>query len=937
METGKVINRISNRLRRRSAALQETLGMSGAQGNILNFILVEGQKHSIYQKDIEKEFGLRPSTATEVLKALEKKELICRVSEKQDARLKRIEFTSKAEEIRHLIAAAQWTVETKKVGTVTHYAFKNIEGEQYLAFEKKDGAYALAAKKEANDETKSFRWFTVAANGNLQAVLSDEKEPYFLGLKNDGTADWSLALLQSSEHHTDGSTSVIKKKVALYEIYNDQITAEAFASKFGENFTIEFPETLDDMDVFENVSVEKIANDNLGFKLVDNKGTKDTKDDEYVVLANERVSNSELAANAIGYRYAKMTAKAIKDKKIDDKNTVFYAEENETNIGDGKYALVQKVKVGDLDNKDVTFGKVTNDETTRQLASVEYDCHSTFMGVTVGKGTRVANTEVANERMLIVNVTAKVADKKNSSALGLKNDFTGARWYDKVSEADFDQPQGQWLVAAGSAANTIKLINVQKPGFVQDNIRLYEAEGENTYTVFASDLGLSGLETITLTKVEDYDKLNGYYSTLSDINQKFAFVTTGEYANEEAGSDLYLKAGVEGDVVTVVPHAGSEWELIRNEKAQAVTANYKYYDGEKWVELNGKGNEEKGILPADTVRLAYSYAINADELGLGTAWKMAKDDIEFFLKENGKGTYAIVYGATADEVKEYGVINGSEELVAETTDFTNSTPFEIIDLDAAPSLAADSKHMTFEATNSIGFIASDENNNAVLAKETAALWVDSVNAEGYATPKFFISYAGKMMTTAKKFKEIVDKAYANDEISKKEYAELTADENLYYKSVERIKFVDAERLSGEDTLVIADEKYTGKDIEDFKFKVTENEDGDYVLKANGNYVYVINGNLVYGTDAKEAEAFVIEVTSAPTANEGIATSEVKVIAGEGNVTIAGAAGKKVVICNILGQVVANTVVSSDNATIAAPAGVVVVAVEGEAAVKAIVK
>ena len=835
------------------------------------------------------------------------------------------------------VAAAQWTVETKKVGTVTHYAFKNIEGEQYLAFEKKDGAYALAAKKEANDETKSFRWFTVAANGNLQAVLSDEKEPYFLGLKNDGTADWSLALLQSSEHHTDGSTSVIKKKVALYEIYNDQITAEAFASKFGENFTIEFPETLDDMDVFENVSVEKIANDNLGFKLVDNKGTKDTKDDEYVVLANERVSNSELAANAIGYRYAKMTAKAIKDKKIDDKNTVFYAEENETNIGDGKYALVQKVKVGDLDNKDVTFGKVTNDETTRQLASVEYDCHSTFMGVTVGKGTRVANTEVANERMLIVNVTAKVADKKNSSALGLKNDFTGARWYDKVSEADFDQPQGQWLVAAGSAANTIKLINVQKPGFVQDNIRLYEAEGENTYTVFASDLGLSGLETITLTKVEDYDKLNGYYSTLSDINQKFAFVTTGEYANEEAGSDLSLKAGVEGYVVTVVPHAGSEWELIRNEKAQAVTANYKYYDGEKWVELNGKGNEEKGILPADTVRLAYSYAINADELGLGTAWKMAKDDIEFFLKENGKGTYAIVYGATADEVKEYGVINGSEELVAETTDFTNSTPFEIIDLDAAPSLAADSKHMTFEATNSIGFIASDENNNAVLAKEAAALWVDSVNAEGYATPKFFISYAGKMMTTAKKFKEIVDKAYANDEISKKEYAELTADENLYYKSVERIKFVDAERLSGEDTLVIADEKYTGKDIEDFKFKVTENEDGDYVLKANGNYVYVINGNLVYGTDAKEAEAFVIEVTSAPTANEGIATSEVKVIAGEGNVTIAGAAGKKVVISNILGQVVANTVVSSDNATIAAPAGVVVVAVEGEAAVKAIVK
>ena len=55
------------------------------------------------------------------------------------------------------------------------------------------------------------------------------------------------------------------------------------------------------------------------------------------------------------------------------------------------------------------------------------------------------------------------------------------------------------------------------------------------------------------------------------------------------------------------------------------------------------------------------------------------------------------------------------------------------------------------------------------------------------------------------------------------------------------------------------------------------------------------------------------------------------------VTINGAAGKNVTISNVLGQIVANTVLSSDKAEIAAPAGVVVVAVEGEAAVKAIVK
>ena len=78
-------------------------------------------------------------------------------------------------------------------------------------------------------------------------------------------------------------------------------------------------------------------------------------------------------------------------------------------------------------------------------------------------------------------------------------------------------------------------------------------------------------------------------------------------------------------------------------------------------------------------------------------------------------------------------------------------------------------------------------------------------------------------------------------------------------------------------------------------------------------------------------------TDEATANDEIAISEVKVIAGNGSVTINGAAGKKVVVSNILGQVVANTVITSDNATIAAPQGVVVVAVEGEEAVKAIVK
>ena len=100
METGKMINRISNRLRRRSKKARETIGITGAKGNILDYILVESEKHNVYQKEIEKEFGLRPSTATEVLKSLEDAGLIVRIPDETDGRFKKIVFTQKAEEIR---------------------------------------------------------------------------------------------------------------------------------------------------------------------------------------------------------------------------------------------------------------------------------------------------------------------------------------------------------------------------------------------------------------------------------------------------------------------------------------------------------------------------------------------------------------------------------------------------------------------------------------------------------------------------------------------------------------------------------------------------------------------------------------------------------------------------------------------------------------------
>ncbi|WP_373263153.1 MarR family winged helix-turn-helix transcriptional regulator [Hungatella hathewayi] len=100
MDTGKLINKISIRLRRRSERMGKNLGITEVQGRILDFILVDGRDRPLYQKDIEKEFGLRPSTATELLKTLESRKMIQRVSSEEDGRYKKIQFTEAAEDIR---------------------------------------------------------------------------------------------------------------------------------------------------------------------------------------------------------------------------------------------------------------------------------------------------------------------------------------------------------------------------------------------------------------------------------------------------------------------------------------------------------------------------------------------------------------------------------------------------------------------------------------------------------------------------------------------------------------------------------------------------------------------------------------------------------------------------------------------------------------------
>ena len=173
----------------------------------------------------------------------------------------------------------------------------------------------------------------------------------------------------------------------------------------------------------------------------------------------------------------------------------------------------------------------------------------------------------------------------------------------------------------------------------------------------------------------------------------------------------------------------------------------------------------------------------------------------------------------------------------------------------------------------------------------------------------------------------------------------------YYK----LGFVQATHKN--DTLTIAstnDSIFVGDadlNVAKFAFRIVDNETKAFVIetanyytldagnywagKLNENYpdgyLKWMNGVVVVVDKIEDADIFNMTegFEGDPTANETIAAGNVVVAGVNGAVVVKGAEGKNVIVSTILGKVVANEVVSSDNATIAAPAGIVVVSVDGE--------
>ena len=123
---------IMNLIKRQCAKIENKnskCALTPKQGIIIGFIhshIKNGE--DVFQKDIEKEFSLRRSSASEILALMEKNGLITREQTKDDARMKKLVLTQKAENFLQKVK--------QDSDAITDLAFKDVSDEEKETLDK---------------------------------------------------------------------------------------------------------------------------------------------------------------------------------------------------------------------------------------------------------------------------------------------------------------------------------------------------------------------------------------------------------------------------------------------------------------------------------------------------------------------------------------------------------------------------------------------------------------------------------------------------------------------------------------------------------------------------------------------------------------------------------------------------------------------------------
>ncbi|WP_418822727.1 DUF6383 domain-containing protein [Parabacteroides johnsonii] len=562
-------------------------------------------------------------------------------------------------------------------------------------------------------------------------------------------------------------------------------------------------------------------------------------------------------------------------------------------------------------------------------------------------------------------------------------------------------PAAKWVVSESTIYNNTPVIRNQESAERLNDWGTYRIvsvkDGVITLEVrYFNYQGKRFTETVKLTPVTDVNE-NGYYhasfTANTDTLVTFTYLNIAgnlsvQIGNKAVGEDTILRVA-EGEgtkfVFEMVKPAVEKYGVdkafekgqyyIRVNDADKLTNNFKYVqisevDGTEMLVVAGK----------ETATPFYLKEVNCDENGvhyyalLTESKKAGVIDASGLIKAENLMIETRTSAFAVNELKTRFYREFTEEELSNNNMLkfyrTASTEKEYL------YAAAPENDMTFLAVEGKG-------DNAAAAAEMTVI---PTTEAGVLMPQYFIArnvveQAGTIDFCGEEHKALEDSLacphtkFVPDTVFGDFLVNLKIDTKKYGKydwegQYTRLAFLKGYAVKekgvlpgeGEYTKLYIDGKEVSADnahsATKFEFRlVNDNEEQDFLIESeshnktyfdggvrpkDGGWVKIQNGVPVIVAasyeNAIQGDVFNADVAEGgATANDEITTSEIIIIAGEGNVTIANAAGKKVVVSNILGQIVATQVLTSDNAVIAAPQGVVVVAVEGEEAVKAIVK
>ena len=647
--------------------------------------------------------------------------------------------------------------------------------------------------------------------------------------------------------------------------------------------------------IFGITSLDATQGEGFGFTTV--KGEKlnstNVKKDGKIAFVNAIYSVSEKDLANKGGQYT-VQMKGVKVTKDTDEN-----HGSNLNVYVGAYSLT----AGGLK----TYITTKKDEAKLTLAQTTGD--------TWAKASDLLKTDGAAIYNIYFTGTQPESGKENESLYGkylvskyaAKADVARTNSYSFVEEAvapkdvDLKAPSAQWVVIAMPGMGSVTFKNLETSETFKAN--LYKTDKAGIYQAVSTTVGELTAENIKLVAVSG--------------NEGFLNLT-----------DAQLK---------------QKAQLVFNGKsAVAVDKLYMYYNDDA---------KKKQFEPISDVAKSYSWAFEkAESVKNNFKYIYLKDDA---VAEKEADNYNQVVKAGAKRLYvDVTEASFSEDLVGADKSYTNVT----VDFyQLGISLEATPRHATLDG---------DEGS---ISLEGLTFWLDTADSKA-EIPSFYIS---KGIATEEPVTKAEEPAavtrnflyYAKDSMYFWNESKAKFDVNANYAlegsySNDPTEETDVKAifrpavLAGVDTInttvngkavVVAKEtkeNVCSAGIDNFKFYITKIEGGYSVtpVGAATTYLYALNGKLGFTTNASKALPLTVGEGN-PTSNESIdnsVSSSIVVTGNAGYVTIQGAQGETAYVRNLLGMPLAETVITSDDATIAVPAGIVLVTV-GEETVKVVVK